>query len=228
MKHCIINTEDRQITDYITLLGFICVPVIPSPRVSAPICSHADVLYKKINNNTMIISSWQKANLPLLEKLGYNVLIEDGLQPGYKSESLLNYINNDKYVIYNPKTAFPDENLFYNKTAIAVKQGYTRCSTLSVTDTAYITDDTSIYNALIKNNLDCLLIEKRNIRLKGYDYGFIGGASVKLNEKQILFFGDILNKEDKNKVISFIKKYNIEPLFISDKKLTDIGSAIIL
>ena len=228
MKHCIINTEDRQITDYMTSLGFICVPVVPSPRVSAPICSHADVLYKKINNNTMIISSCQKANLPLLEKLGYNVLIEDGLQPGYKSESLLNYINNDKYVIYNPKTAFPDENLFYNKTASAVKQGYTRCSTLSVTDTAYITDDKSIYNALIKNNLDCLLIEKGDIQLKGYDYGFIGGASVKLNEKQILFFGDILNKEDKNKVISFIKKYNIEPLFISDKKLTDIGSAIIL
>ena len=228
MKHCIINTEDRQITDYITSLGFICVPVVPSPRVSAPICAHADVLYKKINNNTMIISSCQKANLPLLEKLGYNVLIEDGLQPGYKSESLLNYINNDKYVIYNPKTAFPDENLFNNKTAIAVKQGYTRCSTLSVTDTAYITDDKSIYNALIKNNLDCILIEKGDIQLKGYDYGFIGGASVKLNEKQILFFGDILNKEDKNKVISFIKKYNIEPLFISDKKLTDIGSAIIL
>ena len=228
MKHCIINTEDRQITDYITSLGFICVPVVPSPRVSAPICSHADVLYKKINNNTIIISSCQKANLPLLEKLGYNVLIEDGLQPGYKSESLLNYINNDKYVIYNPKTAFPDENLFYNKTAIAVKQGYTRCSTLSVTDTAYITDDKSIYNALIKNNLDCLLIEKGDIQLNGYGYGFIGGASVKLNEKQILFFGDILNKEDKNKVISFIKKYNIEPLFISDKKLTDIGSAIIL
>jgi hypothetical protein len=228
MKHCIINTEDRQITDYITSLGFICVPVVPSPRVSAPICAHADVLYRKINNNTIIISSCQKANLPLLEKLGYNVLIEDGLQPGYKSESLLNYINNDKYVIYNPKTAFPDENLFNNKTAITIKQGYTRCSTLSVTDTAYITDDKSIYNALIKNNLDCLLIEKGNIRLKGYDYGFIGGASVKLNEKQILFFGDILNKEDKNKVISFIKKYNIEPLFISDKKLTDIGSAIIL
>ena len=228
MKHCIINTEDRQITDYITSLGFICVPVIPSPRVSAPICSHADVLYKKINNNTIIISSCQKANLPLLEKLGYNVLIEDGLQPGYKSESLLNYICNNVYVIYNSKTAFPDINLIGDRITLNVNQGYTQCSTIAVTNNAYITDDIGIYNTLQKENIDSLLIEKGDIILPGYDYGFIGGASVKLNEKQILFFGDILNKEDKNKVISFIKKYNIEPLFISDKKLTDIGSAIIL
>ena len=73
-----------------------------------------------------------------------------------------------------------------------------------------------------------MLIPKGDILLKGYDYGFIGGASVKLNEKEILFFGDFTDKNIKLSVQKFLNKYNVTALFIENKKLTDIGSAIIL
>ena len=91
--------------------------------------------------------------------------------------------------------------------------------------------DVSYYilkEALKNNEIDCLLIPKGEIVLDGYNYGFIGGASVKLNNKEILFFGDFADNNTKQMIINFLLKYNMNALFIENKKLTDIGSAIIL
>ena len=229
MKYCILDTTDKEITTMFENLGYTCISVIRSDCVSGPICRHADVLYKKLNSNTIIISACQNANLPLLEKLGYKVIVTNDLKPGYKTESYLNYIINSKYHIYNPNTASnPDIEFFKNIKEITIKQGYTCCSTICVTEDAYITDDPGIYKTLIAEKIDCLLVSKGDILLKGYDYGFIGGASVKLNDNEILFFGDIKNKTDKNAITEFLKKYNISPIFIKNKQLTDIGSAIVL
>ncbi len=229
MKYCIVDTSDKQITETLTQLGYQCIDVIPSGRVSPPICRHTDVLYKKLDNTTIIASACQRPNFPLLKKLGYRIIINDKLKPGYKTESLLNYVINNKYFIFNPKTAErPDKEFLTVQKEINVNQGYTGCSTICVNDDAYITDDENIYKTLADNNIDCLLIGKGDIELEGYDYGFIGGASVKLNENEILFFGDIKNKEDKNRISEFMKKYNVQPIFIEGKKLKDIGSALIL
>lgn len=229
MKRCIVNKSDKDIVMALERLGYVCHDVIASNLVSPPICRHSDVLYRKLNCNTIFVSNCQKENKAVLEAFGYNPIFTDKLQPGYKTECLLNFIINDKFIICNPQTAIMlDEQFIADRKIIKVKQGYTSCSTISVTDTAYITDDESISKSLIANNLDCLLIEKGSIELAGYNYGFIGGASVRLNEKEILFFGDLENRKDKDKVINFLKKYNMTALFIKNKKLTDIGSALIL
>ena len=52
--------------------------------------------------------------------------------------------------------------------------------------------------------------------------------SIDPNDEEILFFGDIKNKNDKDAVIKFLEKYNMRALFIENKELTDIGSALIL
>ena len=226
MKQCIVNTIDKDIINKLNDLGYVCNAVIPSERVSPPINAHSDVLYRKVDSNTIIASSCQRANLPLLEKAGYNVIFIDMIKPGYKTESYLNFIINEKYIIRNENIALHTD--IGNRKIINVKQGYTSCSTICVTDDAYITDDENIYNTLINNNIDCLKISKGEIELPGYDYGVIGGASVKLNEKERLFFGDFKNQIDKNNVIKFLNKYKVNAIFIENKKLTDIGSALIL
>lgn len=229
MNYCIVDSTDKEITEKLTKLGYTCIDVVASDRVSPSICRHSDVLYKKLNSNTIIVSSCQKANIPILEKLGYTVLVTDLLQPGYKTECLLNYVINDSYYINNPDTALkPDDIYLDNKIEIIVKQGYTNCSTICLTSSSYITDDKGIYKKLIKNNCDCLLIPKGDIQLPGYNYGFIGGASVKLKENIILFFGDIQNTKIKKEITEFLNKYNFEPRFIENKILKDIGSAVIL
>ncbi len=225
MKHCIINYQDKEILDKMRELGYVCHNVIPSNAVSPPISGHSDVLYLKLKSNTIIASACQKGNLPGLKELGYEVIFCDILKPGYKTECMLNFIVGSDYVIFNPKTAL---KISTNKRIIIVNQGYTKCSTVCVNDNAFITDDENIYKTLIKNNFDCLKISKGEVLLEGYDYGFIGGASVKLNEKEILFFGDFENKEDKKNIINFLNKYGVTAIFMENKKLHDIGSALIL
>ncbi len=229
MNNCIINTEDREITDVLTGLGYNCIPVIESDLVSRPICAHSDVLYRKLESKTILISSCQMENKPYLERLGYTVLVCKELAPGYKTESLLNFIINDKYIIKNEKTAINLSSEYCtDKIILNVKQGYTCCSTLMIKEDVYITDDENIFNVITSAGLDCLKKEKGDIELTGYDYGFIGGASVKLKDNRILFFGDIENKIEKDKIIRYLKKNDMEPIFISGKKLKDIGSALIL
>lgn len=225
MKKCIISFADEEILARMLQLGYECTAAKPSDRVSDPISSHSDVLYLKVNSYEIIASSCQKANFTLLEREGYTVTEINKLEPGYKTESYLNFIITENNIICNPRTAL---NISTQKSIIKVKQGYTRCSTICVNDNAFITDDENIYNTLKDNDMDCLKIEKGDVKLPGYDYGFIGGASVKLNDKEILFFGDIKNVNDKTAVIEFLKKYNMKALFIEDKELTDIGSALIL
>lgn len=229
MKKCIVNFEDREILSAFADLGYECIPVIQSDKVSAPICAHSDVLYRKIGTDIILVSDCQKANIPALEDCGYKTILFSDLKPGYKTESYLNFIINSKYIICNTSTALQlDSNMIGDRKIIKVRQGYTSCSTLQVTEDAYITDDENIYKILCENKTDCLLIEKGNITLDGYNYGFIGGASVNLGENKILFFGEIENINDKNNVITFLEKYNMEAIFIKDKKLKDIGSALIL
>lgn len=225
MKYCIVSFSDYAVVKKLNELGYFCYNVISSERVSSPISCHSDVLYQKTGCNTLTVSSCQKGNLPLLNQLGYKIELCDDLSQGYRTESLLNYIVNDKYIIYNPKTAHPQPG---NKKEIKVKQGYTRCSTVCVCNNAYITEDEGIYRTLSEQGIDCLKIEKGNVRLDGYNYGFIGGACVKLNDDEILFIGDFENQSEKEKVISFMEKHNVKPIFMENKKLNDIGSALIL
>lgn len=222
MKNCIINFEDKDVLDVLDSLGFNCIPVIPSNKVSRPISAHADVLYNKVDNNTILMSTCQSQNLPYFSE--YNIITVKNLQPGYTTECLLNFIVNDKYVIRNPRTSI---ELTSDREEIVVNQGYTRCSCLCINENAYITGDIGIYNRLIHHNLDCLLIDDSNIKLNGYDHGFIGGASLKLNDNDILFFGDFTDKYEKQLVINFIENHNMSCQFIKDKELVDIGSAII-
>ncbi len=225
-KICIISKRDEDIINVIEKLGYSCVDVINSNKVSDEINYHSDVLYLKADNN-FYISSCQKENFKYIKNKGYKIFEVDNLEKGYKTESYLNFIVNKEFVIKNLKTALNIE--FNNKEEILVNQGYTRCSTICINPYAYITEDLNIYKTLTRNRLDCLLIKKGFVKLSGYDYGFIGGASLFIeDEKILLFFGDIEDKEDKANVISFTQKYDITPLFIENKKLVDIGSGIII
>jgi hypothetical protein len=64
-----------------------------------------------------------------------------------------------------------------NFNIIDVKQGYTKCSVLPVSNNAFITDDISIYNQCVSFGIDVLYVGKGDVSLPGYNYGFIGGCA---------------------------------------------------
>lgn len=194
---------------------------------------HADMQILKIKDNIFIL---EKANL-LFEKIKNNykiqniikVQIDNGKYPEcIKLNCLL--LNNKLYC----KNNFIDSNVkdFCQKNLIEivnVNQGYARCSTLVLNDLAVITSDTSICNALTENNIDVLKISYGNITLKGYDYGFIGGAAVMLNCNTLAFFGDISLHPDYFKIKQFCEKYEIKILsLVKNLQIIDIGGITFL
>lgn len=111
---------------------------------------------------------------------------------------------------------------------VNVNQGYTRCSSLQTGENAVITADKSIQKALKENGAEVLLISPGHIQLKGYDYGFIGGAGF-YDDNTVCFFGNIKNHPDYDKIREFINEYNYDiKILCPDMPLTDIGGTVII
>ncbi|MBR4890006.1 MAG: hypothetical protein IKU15_01660 [Clostridia bacterium] len=107
---------------------------------------------------------------------------------------------------------------------IDINQGYAACSSAAFAG-GIITSDPSVISACKKNEIDVLEIEKGEVELKGYDYGFIGGASGYVSQK-LLFFGDILWHSNYTKIKGFLSDKKIEYDYIENFPLTDVGTII--
>lgn len=111
---------------------------------------------------------------------------------------------------------------------VHVNQGYTRCSTLVVNDHAVITADRSIEKTMKLHRVEVLPISAGHIRLEGFDYGFIGGASCTPG-KTVYFFGDVTKHPDYAEIKAFIEQNNSNiEILCNEIPLTDIGGAVLL
>lgn len=107
---------------------------------------------------------------------------------------------------------------------INVKQGYARCSTLPVSDSALITSDFGIYSAALNAGLDALTVTNEGVFLDGYPNGFICGCGG-LFENKLIFSGDISKHRDFERIKDFCGKYSVEVIFTSEP-LYDFGSIL--
>lgn len=114
----------------------------------------------------------------------------------------------------------------FNITIINVKQGYSKCSTLIISDRSIITADKSIHNEALKNGFDSLLISPGYIDLPGYKYGFIGGATG-IFKNNIVITGNIDHHPDRDIIYSFIEDRGMTIILLSDEPALDTGSLMI-
>ena len=189
---------------------------------------HADMQILPINNEIFLLNECTY----LKEKLKNKTLLFCSKKAGksYPKNILLNclLLNN---TLYGKLSAIDDFLLDYcNEHGIKtvnVNQGYARCSVLVVNENAVITSDLSLKKALEEDGVEVLLISSGNIILDGFDYGFIGGASGKLNNNTIIFFGNVAKHPDFNKIKRFCEKYNSQiEILCKEKSLTDIGGIV--
>ncbi len=135
-----------------------------------------------------------------------------------------------KYFIHNKEyTSERLKNLVERKDLeiISVKQGYTKCNAVVVDEKSLITSDEGMYKS-IKNaaaEIDVLLIEKGHVLLEGFDYGFLGGASGRI-QNEIIFNGNLRAHPNFAEIERFISDRNLKVTYFEDYPLTDIGSII--
>lgn len=192
---------------------------------------HVDIQLHITNNNHIIVQKHMPIDfLNILDnsKIKYS-FSKNHLDSSYPKDIILNAYSNSKFFVHN--LDYSDENLLAlqkDKKKIHVKQGYTKCSILPVNENAIITSDTSIYNALIKEDMDILLIPPADILLPSLNYGFIGGTGGLISENKLGFFGELKNYAYGKDVYNFLYKYDVEPISLRKGKLIDRGSLFIL
>ncbi|MCD7845934.1 MAG: hypothetical protein LUG57_08840 [Oscillospiraceae bacterium] len=169
----------------------------------------------------------------ILTNLGYSVRAVLPQGPSYPADAGLCICDTGSVLLCNPKTAAPQAVALADGHghAIAVAQGYTRCAVCVVTRRAVITADHGIVQAVSKHpavNMDVLEITPGYVALDGFEYGFIGGASFKLNPNTIAFTGTLDRHPDKAEILSFIARHGVKPVFLTNDPIFDIGGAVML
>lgn len=200
-----------------------------NPNVDPRVAHHADLSFFFDGIDTLFAASEFSDFSDLLRKYCKNtVFINKKLDKKYPEDVLLNCVCVGKNFICNEDTVSSEvfdkmKNSGYN--IINVKQGYTKCSVIPVSENAMITDDESIYNACANAGIDVLKVSKGSVALNGFDYGFIGGTAGKIADNEIIFNGNITDHTDFERIDLFLKKYGVKAVYFGSQ-LEDIGSII--
>ena len=211
----IFSNLTKYAEDIILLPDFDQLPV--------PVASHADMLMYKLNESLLVHKEYYDKNHDLFEDVKVT-LTDEFISNAYPNDILLNALNL-RGTVYC-KADYVSRYIRADAVNIVnLKQGYARCSVCNVCETAIITADRNIANSV--KDIDVLLIKEGGIKLDGYNYGFIGGASAKIDRK-ILFFGDISEHPGYKKITEFCGKYDTEVISLSDEMLYDYGSMVII
>ena len=202
--------------------SYLCDKVYP------PVNTHPDIQIHFVNSTEAFTApefyEYYKNILPERVRLHKGNKSLGGTYPGDVAYNISRIGNN---VILNINYADEKAVNYYKSygfNIINVKQGYSKCSIC--TDGKYaLTEDDGIYKALIKNNISALKIKYGGVRLSGFDYGFIGGASGYIKSK-LLFCGDIEGVPNYKAIKDFFAENNTEIIALDENELEDYGSII--
>ena len=222
------NIDDNALKNVFDELAIKVVNVTENPLLDAPISKHADILANYVGKSIFLVDKNQVELCNLIEDYDGKSVLIDKIQSPYPNDCLLNFADIGDYIICN-KSILTEQIVKYlpKKEIIDVKQGYSKCSVCICNHNTVITDDISIYNALLQyDNINSLLVEKGSVRINEYNYGFIGGCCGLIDKNLLLFNGDLSTHTDFDKIIKFLYDINVKYIDIKGKPLTDIGSII--
>lgn len=228
MSNFVISNKYPCFADELSKMGHNIVFSDAIKAFPQPEQTHVDMQILKINNDIFMLQECEKLKtLPHKENI---TICKNKAGKKYPKNVLLNflYFNNKLY----GKASAIDPNLYgycmkNNIEIININQGYARCSTLVLNNHSAITADISIKNALEKDGAEVLLIPSGNIKLEGYDYGFIGGASGKISDNTVVFFGNAKSHPYYSSIKEFCSKNNIETkILCKNMPLTDVGGIV--
>jgi len=224
----------REISAALSAYGCDVFPIPDNPDIDTRLSGHADLsLFYDYAGNLFAANYLRNSSfLEKFKEFGLNICFIDEKQDKiYPCDAQLNVCPVGKSFIYNPKTALPALVAHLEKQGregIECKQGYTRCSVCVVDDKSIITSDSGIARICRMHGLDVLEIAPGYIVLDGFDYGFIGGASIKLSDNVLAFTGKLTAHPQSSDIISFIQSKSIKIAYLSEYPAFDIGSAHVI
>ena len=229
VEYVAISSAAGEAIKKLNTLSIKTVTVKPDSNLPDGINTHADLQLLHLKNNKLLISSNDEQLFEQMNSIGFSVEKTAKLGPDYPDDVLLNAKIIDKYIICNKKTISEKVLEFAEKSSmqiIDVKQGYSGCSVCVLNENAIITDDKSVFTAAQFFLNDVTLVEKNSIRLKNYNYGFIGGCCGKISKNTIAFNGSVMSHSDYKLIADALDRNNIKAVELHNGVLEDIGGII--
>lgn len=219
---CLLEAPLKEQTDE----SIIWLPDNPDldPRVAA----HADLSLFAVENHIVVAKGIYTHFVNSITFPNTEITTSEYQCAKYPKDAGLCVCVVGEYVFCNPKVV--DKSILpwlQTKRVITVNQGYTRCSVCVVADDALITADCSIAHKARDNGIHALLIQPGHILLDGFDYGFIGGATIRIKNR-IAFTGTISHHPDQEEILRFLARHGAEPVFLTEYPIYDIGGAVAL
>lgn len=235
MKKVIVDSRiPESSAKGLSSLGYKLISLPPFPALQVPVSAHPDMLMFIFGKNVICHKDYLKIahkELDEITALGYTPIISDEpISSDYPRDILFNALKIGKniYAKLDSVSKFildlASKEGYSLKT---VKQGYAKCSVCPVGDKAAITSDSSLCKAMREDGIDVLFISPKNIRLDGYDTGFIGGCSGE-DSDNIYFSGNILLHPDGKLISDFCEKHQKKAVSLSEEPLYDVGSLFFL
>lgn len=234
MKCVIIDYRaDETIISSLKKLDYNVVPSMKNQAVSDALSGHPDMQVCKCSADVFVCApecyEYYKKTLSSVDiKL---ICGKTMLGCNYPGDVAYNVAWIGDMAVCNTKHTDPvvlDTLAEFGVKTVNVSQGYSKCNICIVNDNAVITSDVGISEKLVEAGADVLLIETGHIDIIGWDYGFIGGASGKLAENKLVFCGNLSFHPDHERIIAFCNKYGVECISLSEKRLMDSGSLILV
>ena len=202
-----------------------------SKKLYAAVAGHPDMLMHHLEDNIVVVAPQvYETFCRCLHRFKIQVLCgKSEIKSNYPENIAYNVARIDKIALHHTK--YTDkvirEYLEQKKiNLIHVNQGYTKCAICIVSQEAIITADKGIAKVCDCYNIDVLLIRPGFIALPGLAYGFIGGATGKINPDTLVVAGTIKYHPDYTKIKSFCAKHGVHVKNLIDKPMLDIGSII--
>ncbi len=211
-----INSEvDARVADHTDLSMFISDAVYVAPCIYQ---AFIDKLYDAQESsqylmNKILAEKIVCGTLPLKKEYPFNI--------GFNAVLLKNHFFH-KLKYSEPKIL---ENL--NCDRIDVRQGYTRCSTMVLTEIAVITEDVGLARIYEAYGYDVLTIDKGYVVLPGYNYGFFGGTGGVI-ERNLVLNGSLSHHPNANAIKIFVHKLGLSIVELHNGPLIDCGSIFYL
>ena len=204
------------------------IPLPPFSALKHPVCTHPDMLAAKIERELLVHASYQEGRA-LLDFIGVPYSLSYAfVGEEYPQDIRLNCLTADTFFLSNEKYVSREALALAELRGlkrIHVKQGYAKCSCVCAQN-AIATMDRGIAKSASEKGIEVLLLEPTVIGIENYDTGFIGGASVLLDEHTLGFFGRIEAFEGYSALSAFFGARGVRLVSLGKGPLFDYGGAV--
>ncbi|MBE7036912.1 MAG: hypothetical protein E7403_06440 [Ruminococcaceae bacterium] len=232
MQKGIFVVDYRYVDEIVQAFGEwgIFIPSVPCRELAEPVSGHPDMTLFPDGKGTVVCApSVFDDYEALLSPLGIKLVQgKKTLSKDYPRDVAYNVLNVGGFAFARWDST--DEEIISllserNICLVPVAQGYSKCSALSVGN-GVVTADASIANAAGEAGLSVLLVEPGCIELPGHDYGFIGGATGILDEKNVAVFGDLHTHPQGQEIRRFVESQGFACQERPGRPLIDVGTIL--